>query len=176
IGIVAPEVFAAHGDKRVPPDDWFDLIRTIRDEPELYDAISAKTKEMFEHNGFTSRESLTMKESAIAVRSDLTHEEKMAALKPIRADRVARERAMQERNQAAVERALAEIEAAKTLGQKIREHCEAEEKWREHEAGGQLVELLDDLPGTPDVVPMIFEERLTDAGRIHAVGLGIRLD
>ena len=102
--ICAREVLAARGDNRTPPRFSWELWRDF--EPSIQYEAEHMVMEMFGLRHYLGHEwdeeiqpalypveVLTVQESAIAGRPDLTHVEKIEAIKPLRAKRAARDRA-----------------------------------------------------------------------------------
>jgi hypothetical protein len=88
--IHARQTLAATGDTRPTPENWIDLHERFK-EWSLRDAAFTAAQELFGAYPYEEGkaplykvESLTLKESAIAVRMDLTHAEKIEMIKPLR--------------------------------------------------------------------------------------------
>jgi hypothetical protein len=88
--IHARQTLAATGDTRPTPENWTDLQERFKEWP-LRDAAFTAAQELFGAYPYEEGKeplykvkSLTLKESAIAARMDLTHAEKIEMTKPLR--------------------------------------------------------------------------------------------
>lgn len=92
--ICAKELLRATGDKRTPPHDWLDLAERFFKDEWICNRTFDMAHEMFGECLYGESEpllykveKLTLKESVIAARIDLTHTEKMELIKPLREKR-----------------------------------------------------------------------------------------
>lgn len=89
--VYARQTLTAIGDTRPMPEDWLDLLERFPDKRPLIDEAAQAAFEILGKYPYDEKEEplykvekLTLKESAIAARMDLTHFEKIALIKPLR--------------------------------------------------------------------------------------------
>jgi hypothetical protein len=203
IFICIQQTLAATNDPRPVPSNWLEAMESkqFADEFESHQYMG---DELFGSRPYCDDEEplyrveyLTLKESAIASRMNLSHDEKIEQIKPLREDRraaaVCREArpynpAKAEREHQELQARRAAEEAALTPDERewLRSNGEALDVW----LSGMMapfVDMAEDEEMTPqfrpampfvpvDVVERSFDQHITVAGRIHAQGLGIRLD
>jgi hypothetical protein len=104
--VYARQTLAAIGDTRPAPENWWDFLERFQDRRALAEVAMNAASELFgkypceDGTQLFEVETLTLKEGAIAARPDLSHDEKIELIRPLREKRRIASEAAQARSDA----------------------------------------------------------------------------